>query len=397
MKKKIFCIITVDNYLNSILKRNLEIFDKINKNFEKFYIVRLNNLLLFKKNPIKNEKVKLKVPKNFEVKILNNIFEFNNFFNDKDAVCINEIGKDPRYYKIYYLLKKYNLKQILITNFGHVGQATGLDFNLKYWYKPSNLFIKGTYYLFRILNILNIFPKIEILFESDKNIIKAIKNGLSCKFERTFPFFKIAYFRNIQLVNSSSFALYNKYKKNKIKNKIVFADSYYFSKDRLLVDFDANKKNEKIYLKKLNLFLEKLSKITGYKVIICPHPKYKVGKKFSSNFHISRRRTIEEISECKIFIFTASSTVLDALLLKKKMININSKYLGDYFNNYGTKYVKKLNILSVNIDKEFSLKLSDLKYSLKYYEKYIKEKLIPDGRNEPTLKIINTVKKHFKF
>ena len=26
---------------------------------------------------------------------------------------------------------------------------------------------------------------------------------------------------------------------------------------------------------------------------------------------------------------------------------------------------------------------------------YIKEKLIPDGRNEPTLKIINTVKKHF--
>ena len=63
--------------------------------------------------------------------------------------------------------------------------------------------LKGFYYLFRILTILNIFPKIDLLFESNTEIVHALNNGISRKFEKLFPYFKISYFRKIEIDHNS--------------------------------------------------------------------------------------------------------------------------------------------------------------------------------------------------
>ena len=46
------------------------------------------------------------------------------------------------------------------------------------------------------------------------------------------------------------------------------------------------------------------------------------------------------IPESEIIIFSVSSAILNAVIYKKKIININSKHLGDYLNNFNNKYVK---------------------------------------------------------
>ncbi|MDA7713967.1 hypothetical protein N8824_01505, partial [Candidatus Pelagibacter sp.] len=92
-----------------------------------------------------------------------------------------------------------------------------------------------------------------------------------------------------------------------------------------------------------------------------------------------------------------SSTVLDAVLLKKKIINVNSNYSGHYFKYHGDKFVKSLGLISVNIDKKFNLKKKSLNYEPNKYKIFIKQRLIPDKDLDPNLKIINTIKKHFNF
>jgi len=399
MKKKVFCIITADISLKHICDRNHELFNIIKKKFHEFYIIRVNRIMIFQKNLIKKEKfLKVKIPNNFKIININDEIDLFNFCKDKDIVAINEIGKDPRFFKIYYLLKKYSIKQILITNFGHFGRSTGLSLEFKNWYKPTHLFHKGSYYIFRILTILNIFPKIEILFESDKKIVQAIKNRISTKFENLFPFINIIYFKKTILINSRSFNLYKKYKKRICnKNTIVYGDTPFFSRDRVSVEYGVTKTKEKKFYKNLNFFLKNLSKLLNYKVIICTKPGYLYKNKFSNNFKISTKRTLEEIPNCGLFVFSASSTVLDAVVLGKKIINIKSHYLGNYINNHGNRYCKKLGISSINIDENFRLKKKDIKHNIIKYKKYISEKLISDKDNDPNKKIIDIVKKNFKF
>tara|TARA_Y100001970_G_C14259681_1_gene878903 strand:- start:6857 stop:7924 length:1068 start_codon:yes stop_codon:yes gene_type:complete len=355
--------------------------------------------MLFQKNLIKKEKfIKIKIPNNFKIINIYDEIDLFNFCKDKDVVAINEIGKDPRFFKIYYLLKKYSIKQILITNFGHFGRSTGLSLKFKNWYKPSHLFHKGSYYIFRILTILNIFPKIEILFESDKKIIKAIKNGISAKLENLFSFIKIIYFKKTVLINSRSFYHYKKYRK-RICNKstIVYGDTPFFSRDRISVEYGVSRIKEKNYYKNLNFFLKNLSNLLNYKVVICTKPGYSYKNKFSRNFKISTKRTVEEIPSCGLFVFSASSTVLEAVVFGKKIINIKSNYLGNFINNHGNQYSKKLGISSINIDENFRLKKKDIKFNTIKYKKFIREKLITDKNNDPNKKIIDIVKKNFKF
>ena len=111
---------------------------------------------------------------------------------------------------------------MLILNLGNFGNKQTVDWNMKFFFKAyKHFFDKGFYYLFRILTIINIFPKIDLLFHSDTEIIKALNNGISRKFENLFPFFKISFFRKIEKVNSVFFDYYAEDKK-KHEKKILY-------------------------------------------------------------------------------------------------------------------------------------------------------------------------------
>ena len=65
------------------------------------------------------------------------------------------------------------------------------------------------------MTIFGYFPRIDILFHSDKEIINNLKNGISDKIDKFFGIEKVSYFRKIIKINSKSFDFVSQ---NKIKN-----------------------------------------------------------------------------------------------------------------------------------------------------------------------------------
>ena len=106
------------------------------------------------------------------------------------------------------------------------------------------------------------------------------------------------------------------------------------------------------------------------------------------------------IKNSHIVIFHESSAALDAVLLKKNIINLQSKLLGSYLSKRSSLYSHELGVFTYNLDKDESLvkKYFDenFKNSKKNYSRYINEYLNPDGKQPGFIKIINIIKK-FKY
>ena len=152
---------------------------------------------------------------------------------------------------------------------------------------------KGFYYLFRILTILNVFPKIDLLFESNTEIVHALNNGISRRFEKLFPYFKISYFRKIEIVNSIFYdhliSKNEKISKN-VYNQILYVDTPINHPDRVIREGELDKKSIENFYKNLRIFLINLSEELGMKVIICLHPSNKINLKYFDDFEISKKK-----------------------------------------------------------------------------------------------------------
>ena len=281
----------------------------------------------------------------------------------------------------------------MISNLGSFGNKINPDFNTNNIFAFKHYYEKGFYYLFRILTILNLFPKIDLLFESNPDLIKAHNNGLSRKFEKLFPFFKISYFRKIEKINSIFFDQKNNYKplrKNK-KKYILFIDVPIDHSDRVVREGNVSFETKKNYYQNLKLFLNKIEDTLKYKVIIGAHPSSKIVFKYLSCFEISKKRTIDLIPNCEIVIVTHSSLIASAVIFNKNILSIKSKNLGRFLSNLTKKYKDSLGLISIDIDKKIKINkkniLKKMKLSKKNYKKYIKSRIITDGKNSPYKKI----------
>ena len=105
------------------------------------------------------------------------------------------------------------------------------------------------------------------------------------------------------------------------------------------------------------------------------------------------------IPESEIIVFSISSAILNAVMYKKKIINIRSKYMGDYLNNFNKKYVDSLDLFSVNIDEKFEINKDDcikkLSSTVKNFDAFIKKRLGPDGNKLSNEKIVEKIKENF--
>ena len=121
--------------------------------------------------------------------------------------------------------------------------------------------------------------------------------------------------------------------------------------------------------------------------------------KYLKDFKISNKKKFEEILNCEIAVFTLSSAILSAVVYNKKIINLESKFLGNYLSNFKDKYVNSLKLFSINLDNEIQITKSDLikkmNNSISSYKKFIKSRLITDGNQDPNQKIIQVIKKEF--
>jgi hypothetical protein len=396
IKKKIFGIIIATSDYKGIFNHNKELFNQLSKGFTKVYVL---NMLAFKfredKKKIKNQKI---LPKNFIFLNFTKSIDFLNFFKNRQMIAIQYLDKNPSFFKIFFLIKLAKIKNIMVMNLGNFGNKITPDFNTKHVFAFAHYYQKGFYYLFRILTILNIFPKIDLLFESDIRIIKNHNNGLSRRFEKTFPFFKISYFRKIELVNSVFFKQDYKIRK-KSKKYILYVDVPINHGDKVIREGYADKNTEENFYLNLNIFLERLSKILNLKIAVGLHPSNNIGFKYLNKFEIKKKRTLDLIPNCEIAVFTHSSLISSALMLKKNILFINSEFMGKYHTDLTNRYVKSLGSFSINIDKPFMLKkiqiLNKIKNSVNNYNKYIKTRLNADGRNLPNEKIIKKIKEYF--
>lgn len=393
-KKKIFGIILPYNDYLRFYNLNKELINQLSKDFKDIYIINVFNLKFRTKvSIIKNEKI---FPKNFKFLNFKDSRSFLDFFKDKECVALQYLTKNPDYFKIFFLIKLAKIKNIMIMNLGNYGNKQTPNFSKKNIFAYKHYYLKGFYYIFRIFTIVNIFPKIDLLFESNKKIIQAHNNGISRKFENLLPFFKISYFRKIKKINSIFFVK-NK-KKIKINKKfILYVDVPLDHGDVVTREGLISLSTKKKFYKNLSNFLQKISKLLRYKIVIGLHPSSKIGYKYLSNFKISKRRTIDLINESEVVVCTHSSLISSAVIHKKKILSVRSKYLGNYATNLANKYKDSLKLYTLSIEEPFSINrktlLIKMKKSFKYYDKYIDTRLISDGNRDPYKKISDVIKK----
>ena len=400
LDKKIIAILTTSSNYQGLINVNALLYKKILKEFKELYIIDLQNLILFKKKKI-NKKLQFKI-KNLKIFKPNSSMELINFFNNKKLVGFNCLGKNFLEFKIHYVLKKINLTQILLLNVGYLSNTIEINKNniTKTFISLYFLFNKNiARYLFKFFTLVNIFPKIDYYFDSSKLTIKNMNSSYIRRIEKKFPKVKLSYFRKAININSRGYDQLLE-KNNSIEEKyLVFVDSFFEHEDRIARDGIINKKYSVEYYTSLANFLKKLSKIYNKKVVICIHPKNnsKLFQSYFKNFIVQKYKTQEMIKKSFISFFHESSSILDAVILKKKIIILRSNLLGNYLSNRVCRYEKMLNLQSLDINNYHILEKNKLNLMLnspkKKYNYFIKNYLNTDGVNPGYQKIIKLLKK----
>ena len=128
MKKKTLGLLIYFNSLENYLHVHEYLLKKISESFDKFIIINSSELefILLKKAffawdrlpdfKLDLQKIKNYLPNNFEIFEPKDNESFNKFMKDRDLIVINSTGRTFSEYNIYYLLKKNNIKQIIISN-----------------------------------------------------------------------------------------------------------------------------------------------------------------------------------------------------------------------------------------------------------------------------------------
>ncbi len=273
---------------------------------------------LFKKkvkNKYLNKRYSLNIiqPKNFT--------EFKEILKSKNIYFMYAINNGVENFYINYLLSKYNVKKFIISNIGYNPE------NYNYFKKNiiqkiiifSRLRLK--YYFFRILVLINIFPKIDYFFEASDFIYKSIINGLSYKLQKKIHFLNISYYKKVFKINSRSYdnIYYSRY--NVSEKYIVFLDGMLFDhQDRILREGHTKKKFRKQYYDKLYDVLKKHEKIFNKKIIVCLHPKNDISKTRGDfkDLKCIKFQTEKYMSQAFLIFFHEGSSIIQGIVQKKK-------------------------------------------------------------------------------
>ena len=388
---------------NKLINSRYLLIDNMCKNFEKIYMINLINLKFFSNKKEKynfaiNEKLKL--PNNIELFIPLNSKDFANFMVGKELIGINDLTRDYNDLKIYLLLKKYKIKQVQISNVGNI-QTKWLPLKDYFWkgmlWKLNHVY---AHKFIVLLSNLGLISKIEIRFMTNGAIVESIKKSKNF-YKRIFNHFKLAYAKEIILVNSRAFDLYKIDKTKARENLIVHLDWILDDPQFLVFKDQLDKKSIEKHYFYLEKLLKYFSNVYKKKVVVPLHPMddLKLKKKYFPDFDVVQYQTRENILEAFIVFFFESSAILDAILFKKKIINLHSDIFDEHQINMNQELSRKIGILNINIKDEMFAKKDDLLLQLnnitEKYSNHIKTYVTPDGNNLGYEKIIKILKERF--
>ena len=94
--------------------------NKICEKFEKLYIVNVVNLKFFSKKKVSDCTLdrKFKLPQNIEFYNPQNSNDFEHFMKEKELIGINNFGNRIPELKVFFLFKRYKIKQVQISAIG---------------------------------------------------------------------------------------------------------------------------------------------------------------------------------------------------------------------------------------------------------------------------------------
>ena len=403
MKKKYLAWIFSGVSMNKLLTVNSFLINQLCENFEKIYFINMYKLKLFANfgyegefsNEVDN---KLKVPNNIEIFIPKTIKDFENFMIGKELIAINNIGRFLSDLKINFLLGRYPIKQTQIHNIGFYNTSFK---SLNSSFLKNLTFKLNKYYGHKLTVLLSDFglmPKIQIRFTSSSEIIDIINKS----FVKKILFkLKLFYVKEFVLINSRSFDIF---KKNKIKtseDKIVLIDYNLNHPETVAYQGNLDQINIEKHYYYLNKLTNNLSNMYNKKVVVCIHPgdNLELKKKYFPNLEVVQYQTRENVYKAFLVLFIESSAIVDAILLKKRIVILISNFAGENVSNHGLLWVKKAGLLQMNIEDELkndkNKLLSSLDDAKKNYSNYIKSYIVPDGNNIGYEKIIKTLKERF--
>tara|TARA_B110000037_G_scaffold221497_1_gene292742 strand:+ start:929 stop:2146 length:1218 start_codon:yes stop_codon:yes gene_type:complete len=393
---------SIPSILNS-LNNDKSIIYELKKKKEKIYILDLSNFV-----NINNSKLDLILKEYygdiFIVIKIKNYKDLKDFIYKKNLIFINYVppGLFQNQYKIWRIIKKFNLKIVQVQN-DQIRALTEQTSSINIKKNFSQKFKKKyNYYLFRILVILNFFPKICIVFVSSKKIRNSFNNSIFKKIDNFLNINLFSFFLKIELTNIK---FYNIFLFKQLEEKyITYIDTAPFDHPALNLHsneiIDNNKR--KFFYNNLCNALKKIKKITNKKIIICLHPKYNLKhKKKDFNDLVCKTHESEKyILKSSLVIFQSSSMITQAMILKKKIIQINSDFLPNYFKSEVNNWNKIFNFTLLNIDLYNKLDLYGVKSILKnakkkitFYQKFNK-KIIHKININPADQIINLLEKY---
>ena len=412
MKKKYvaFCIAGL-KYLAQSINANKLLLKKTCENFDKVFIINTGNLRFSKqKNNLynkrdffinkKNSKLviknkKLKLPKNIEFFNPQNVMDFKNFMQDKNIIAINSFGRTFNDLKIHFLFKYFNIKQVQISDVGNLQSEIFpvTKYNVVPWLNKLNH--DFGHIITVALSSFGLVPKIDIRFISSKKTFKVLKKN------SLFKKLNLFYCKEHILINSRSYDYLTLNNPKISENKIVLLDLMFNNPE--FIEMGSVPKSEiiKKFYNKINELLKLLEKNYKKKVVICLHPKddLNIKKKIFNKFKVVKYATQKNIIESFMVLFFDTSAIVDAILLKKKIIVLQSNLMDKNAVNIGGDYQKKAGIFKINLDNyEFKSKkalLSQLNKSRINQLNYIRLYLAPDGNNLGFEKIIKTIKSRF--
>ena len=396
----------ITTHLKNVLSNNIHHINNIASCFEEIYILNLNNFNWFTKKKHGFEKIFRDFSFNKKIKFYNpkNSVELDSFFKDKDFHGIITLGKTVNELPIHLLLKKHNVKFFQISNFGNkqIGELPSKKSFLRGYF--NIIWRVFMHKLFIILKVFGVIPKIEIRFTSNKIWTNLSKKKQSI-YNKIIRFFKISYAKKVIIINSRAYDLLNKNKFIKNEKYIILLDEMFNNEQYLRLGTYTDKKIIKIHYENLIKKLKIISKYYKKKVIICIHPSdnLKEKKNIFSDFIVKQYQTKKYIYQSKLILFFESSAIIDAIILKKKIMTILSNALDKNQTDHNMHYVNEIDIPFLNIDEDLTFDkdtINKYKYDKKKinksYNSYINKYIAPDNSNiQGYVKVSNIIKKNF--
>ena len=394
-----------DNNLSAFTVGNSLLINKICESFEKLYIINIANLKFFP-NKIKESNYKLdknlKLPNNVEFFNPLDTIDFKNFMIGKELIGINRLTRGFAELKVHFLFSQHKIKEVQISNIGNT-QTNLQILKGSFWKGLLAKFIHDySHKLTVLLSNLGIVSKMEIRFTTNTNLIKYKQKG-GTFLKKIFNYFNLHYAKEFILINTRSF---DTIKENKIRveeSQIVLLNEMLNHPEWKKYGKSLDSKKIEKYYFYLTRVLKYLSNIYKKKVVVCVHPTVdlELTKKNFPDFEVVKYQTRENVFKAFLLLFVETSSIIDAVLLKKRILNISSNYMDKNQIITGQAYSKKLGILSINIDDDITINfnkddfLLNLDKAKENYLDYIKSNIAPDGDNLGYEKIIRTLKERF--